>query len=73
MLSGPMFDPAEDLHRKSVYGNYGDELTFLVVQPRLVGMTHGNVKVTLDDIPFLKKLRASTWKASRTIGKFEKP
>lgn len=45
------------------------QVTFVVVQPRLVTMTCGNVQVTLDDIPFLKKLRQSSWEAVQSIGK----
>jgi hypothetical protein len=46
----------------------GNTLTFLVLMPRLVTTYHGQVVVTLDDIPFLKKLRASSRRAMVTIG-----
>lgn len=45
-----------------------DMVTFLVVHPRLVALRYGNAKVTLDDIPYLKKLRASSLAAVATIG-----
>jgi hypothetical protein len=46
----------------------GDELTVLIVHPRIVCLRYGNIKVTLKDIPFLKKLRKSSWKAIQKIG-----
>lgn len=50
---------------------YCPEVTYLVVQPRIVSMTYGNARVTLDDIPFLRRLRESSWKAAQSIGKAE--
>lgn len=44
------------------------EVTFVLVQPRLVSMTYGNALFALDDLPFLKALRASSWDAVREIG-----
>lgn len=44
------------------------ELTFVLVQPRLVSMTYGNVNVKKDRIDFLKKLRQNSWDIVRTIG-----
>ena len=46
-----------------------DELTVVIIQPRLCCLRYGNVKVTLEDIPYLKKLRNSSWKAVQKIGK----
>lgn len=46
----------------------GDTITFLIVHPRIVALRYGNARVTLDDIPFLKKLRASSLAAVATIG-----
>jgi hypothetical protein len=43
-------------------------LTYLVVHPRLVCLKYGNAKITLEDIPYLKKLRASSWVAMRSVG-----
>lgn len=44
------------------------EVTFLVVHPRIVCLRYGNAVVTLDDLPYLKKLRASSWAAVQEIG-----
>lgn len=45
------------------------EVTFLLIQPRIVGMTYGNAACkTLDDVKFLKQLRARSWKAVQKIG-----
>lgn len=49
-------------------GQEPPEITFLIVQPRIVKMTYGNAAVTAEDIPFLKKLRESSWRAVRAIG-----
>jgi hypothetical protein len=46
----------------------GDELTFLVIHPRVVAMIYGNAKVTLADIPFLKRLRQTSLAAVSLIG-----
>lgn len=37
-------------------------LTVLIVQPRTVCLHYGNIRVELSDLPFLKKLRASSAK-----------
>lgn len=52
----------------------GDEctpsVTFLVVQPRICCLRHGNCYPTNeDDIAFLKKLRESSWRAVQEIGR----
>jgi hypothetical protein len=45
------------------------DVTFLLVQPRLVSMTCGNCRPTdLDDIEFLKTLRQSSWDVVPEIG-----
>jgi len=44
------------------------ELTFLLVQPRIVSMTYGNVRVTLERVEWLKKLRESSRNAVQGIG-----
>lgn len=49
----------------------GNELTVLIVQPRICTVRHGNATVTLADIPYLKKLRESSYRAVQTIGKHE--
>lgn len=43
-------------------------LTVLVVQPRIVCLRCGNVRVRTADIPYLKELRASSLAAVATIG-----
>lgn len=45
-------------------------VTFLIVQPRIVCLRYGNCEPQNElDIAFLKKLRASSWKASQSIGR----
>jgi hypothetical protein len=45
------------------------DVTFVVVQPRIVCLRYGNVEPqTADDIEFLKRLRASSLKAVSGIG-----
>jgi hypothetical protein len=46
----------------------GNELTVLIVHPRLVCMRFGVVTVTLADIEFLKGLRDTSYEANRRIG-----
>jgi hypothetical protein len=46
----------------------GNELTVMILQPRLCTVRHGNATVTLADIPFLKKLRASSIAEFSKIG-----
>jgi hypothetical protein len=48
---------------------HGTSLTVTVYHPRIIGVGYGNVEVTLEDIPFLKQLRQSSWDAVQTIGK----
>ncbi len=51
-------------------GHGPDEVTFLIVHPRIVCMRYGNCgPKTSDDFEFLKKLRASSWAAIQSIGK----
>lgn len=50
----------------------GPHLTVMIVQPRLVAIRYGNIShVTVDDLPFLKKLRAASWNAVQQIGRNE--
>lgn len=61
--NNPSFDAEEwpeDYH--------GNELTVIILQPRLCTVRHGNATVTLADIPFLKKLRASSIAEFSKIG-----
>lgn len=46
----------------------GNELTVLIIQPRICTLRHGNATITLADIPFLKKLRASSIAELSKIG-----
>jgi hypothetical protein len=46
----------------------GLTLTTLVVQPRLVCLRYGNIRVHPDDIEWLKRLRASSLAAAAKIG-----
>lgn len=47
---------------------HGNELTILLIQPRICTVRHGNATVTLADIPFLKKLRETSHAALVKIG-----
>lgn len=49
-----------------------DEVTFLIVQPRIVTLRYGNcLPRTPEDFAFLKKLRESSWAAAGQIGRPE--
>ena len=50
---------------------HGTTLTTTVYHPRIIGVGYGNIEVTLQDIPFLKKLRESSWTAISQIGRGE--
>jgi hypothetical protein len=43
-------------------------ITVVVVHPRIVCMRYGNLVITMDDVPFLKKLRSSSRAAFAKIG-----
>lgn len=46
------------------------DITFLIIHPRLVCLRYGEVRAqTADDIAFLKKLRASSWRVLQEIGR----
>lgn len=50
------------------------EVTFLLVQPRIVGLTYGNCACrTLDDVKFLKRIRELSWLATQQIGANKEP
>jgi hypothetical protein len=50
------------------------DVTFLVIQPRIVALRYGNVEpLTPDDFAFLKKLRSSSMKAVLAYGAKESP
>jgi hypothetical protein len=47
-----------------------DDVTFVIVQPRIVCIRFGNATpVTPEDFAYLKKLRESSWKAALSIGR----
>lgn len=50
-------------------GREYEQLTVLVIQPRLVAMHYGYIDVTLGDIPYLKNLRQSSWDVCQFIGR----
>ena len=45
------------------------EITFLLINPRIVSMTYGQAEVTKEDISLLKSLRQKSWNAFQKIGK----
>lgn len=47
----------------------GDQLTVIIVQPRIVCLRYGNITVKKDDLPYLRKLQATSWSAAAEIGK----
>lgn len=47
---------------------YPPDLTFLLVHPRLVTIQYGELTIKPEHIPFLKKLRQSSWEAVGKIG-----
>jgi len=50
--------------------NYFGEVTFILIQPRIVCMRYGNVRPkNQNEIDYLKKLRQSSWDTLLTIGK----
>jgi hypothetical protein len=60
-------DVEEDMQREVRDGPR--DVTFVVIQPRIVCMRYGNVEPrTADDIAFLKKLRGSSLRALATVG-----
>lgn len=57
----------EDMQRPEREGPR--EVTFCIIQPRIVCMRYGNARPeTPEDIEFLKKLRSSSLRALTTIG-----
>lgn len=60
---------AEEHTKKPTEDKCGS-VTFLIVHPRIVCLRYGNcLPKTEDDFAFLKKLRASSWRVVREIGK----
>lgn len=64
------YPPDDDFdHSDEPEFKHSDQVTFLIVQPRIVCLRYGNVlPKTKDDIDFLKKLRASSHEAVAKIG-----
>jgi len=57
-------------HLKNPSEETCEEVTFVVIQPRLCCLRYGNVTPqSLEDIKFLKKLRKTSWAAMKEIGK----
>lgn len=49
---------------------YPEEVTFVIIHPRVVCIRYANVKVrSMEDVDFLKALRQSSWDAVLNIGK----
>lgn len=58
------------------FGNWGvgNSVTFLIIQPRIVGTIYGNcLPETQGDIDFLKQLRQDSWDVVKTIGASDIP
>lgn len=53
---GEDFDPGDD----EPEGFCGYKLTILIVQPRIVCLRYGNVRVRLEDIPYLRDIRSAS-------------
>lgn len=47
----------------------GNKVTVLVCHPRIVHMQYGEIKVTPENVEYLKRLRQSSWDAVATIGR----
>ena len=51
---------------------YDPQVTFLIVQPRICTLRHGNcIPRSTEDFAFLKQLRATSWAAVQEIGRPE--
>ncbi len=44
------------------------EVTVLIVHPRIVCLRYGNIRVTLENLDYLKRLRTSSHRAVARIG-----
>lgn len=65
---------AEDDSEEDMPNDYnGPQLTVTVYHPRIIGVGYGVMDITLEDIPFLKQLRQSSWDAIRQIGAPSRP
>lgn len=64
------YETIEEAEKESDPNN---DVTFLVVQPRMVATRYGTASpITPDDFAFLKRLRQSSWDAVATIGQGER-
>lgn len=55
---------------EDLFGNDDrDEITVLVIRPRIVHMIYGHIKVEKSDIDYLKRLRESSHIAIQQIGR----
>lgn len=52
----------DDLEQEYKNGNEDLSVTVLVIMPRLVSMLYGHINITLDDVPYLRKLVSSSLK-----------
>ena len=61
---------AEPIYREGDEDAFDNEVTFVIVHPRIVAMKYGKVcPKTQEDYAFLKKLRQTSWDAVLEIGK----
>lgn len=62
-------EPGEDCKEMEDGEYLSREVTFLIVQPRICTVRHGNCNPqNTDDIAFLKQLRQSSWDEAAKIG-----
>ena len=62
------YSTIEDAEEDLINGDDAS-ITVLIIQPRLVCLRYGDIEVTESDLPYLKKLRQSSWNAISNIGK----
>jgi len=62
-------DPMRFNEHEEPVRNLHGMLTVTVLHPRTICMKYGRVRVRLADVAWLKKLRASSWRALAEIGK----
>lgn len=65
---GDAFDVDEAAGQQWPDDWHGRDLTVLVIQPRIVCLRYGQIRVWLADIPFLKSLRETSRRAVQSIG-----
>ncbi|AWC31028.1 hypothetical protein R6231_14390 [Bacillus cytotoxicus] len=57
-----LYTTLDDLEQEYKNGNEDLNVTVLVIMPRLVSMLYGHINITIDDIPYLRKLVSSSLK-----------